>query len=210
MAIPHARGCTRHVTTTGPVRRADAVRNRERVLEAATVELGGRGLDAQMEDIARRAGVGVGTVYRHFPTKEALAEAVVLRHLEELCDRARAGLAEGEAGPALEGFLHWSTRRMVENRCVADTPVRSPALAAAQDELLGLVAELLHAAQRSGDVRHDAVPADVPAIVFGVACASYLGGVKGVSTGGWRRHLALALDALRPEGRRPRRLPPPG
>ena len=87
----------------GATLRADARRNRERVLEAARAAFAERGLEAQMDEIARAAGVGVGTVYRHFETKEALLEAVALEPLGELIERCRAALEEADAGAALEG-----------------------------------------------------------------------------------------------------------
>jgi AcrR family transcriptional regulator len=82
--------------------RADARRNHEKLMAAAAAAFAESGLEAQVEDIARRAGVGVGTVYRHFPTKEALVEALAVQHFERLADIAEEALAE--EGAAWEIF----------------------------------------------------------------------------------------------------------
>src|SRR5438105_699085 len=81
--------------------RADARRNRQRVLEAAEAVLATHGLAAPIDEIARAAGVGVGTVYRHFPTKEALLEAIVLSHLEPILAEVRSLLTAADPGGAL-------------------------------------------------------------------------------------------------------------
>src|SRR6266851_9281961 len=89
-----------------PVRRprADAVRNRERVLEAAKAVFSAGGPDASLDAVARRAGVGIGTLYRHFPTREALFEAVYRREVEHLADLAEQ--LKNEVAPA-EALRHW-------------------------------------------------------------------------------------------------------
>src|SRR3982074_657423 len=90
-----------------PVRRprADAVRNRERVLEAAKAVFSAGGADASLEAVARRAGVGIGTLYRHFPTREALFEAVYRREVEQLADLADQ-LKAGNVPPT-EALRRW-------------------------------------------------------------------------------------------------------
>src|SRR5271156_2374714 len=85
--------------------RADARRNRDRVLEAARTSFGAEGWDVSLDEIARRAGVGAGTVYRHFPTKEALFEAVVFDRLAELVEEARALLDDLDPGSAFWSFV---------------------------------------------------------------------------------------------------------
>jgi AcrR family transcriptional regulator len=85
--------------------RSDSLRNRVRILEAAEEVFGSEGLSVPIDDIAERAGVGVGTIYRHFPTKETLFEAIVLRHFERLVDEARRRGAAEDAAGALFGFL---------------------------------------------------------------------------------------------------------
>ncbi len=87
-------------SATAPDRplRKDAQRNREALLAAAAEAYGERGVDASLEDIARRAGVGIGTLYRHFPTRDALNEAVYRREVESLCDGADELIADAGAG----------------------------------------------------------------------------------------------------------------
>src|SRR5882672_6572811 len=91
-----------------PVRkpRADAVRNRERVLKAAKIVFSTGGAEASLEAVARRAGVGIGTLYRHFPTREALFEAVYRREVDQLGDLADRLVHEGEPVEALRQWLH--------------------------------------------------------------------------------------------------------
>lgn len=85
--------------------RADAVRNRDRVLRVAYETFASEGLTVPVDEIARRAGVGAGTIYRHFPTKEALYAAVVEHRLQEMSDRGRQLLSSGDPGEALFAFL---------------------------------------------------------------------------------------------------------
>src|SRR5689334_6744231 len=85
--------------------RADARRNRARVLEAAGAVFAAEGVGAPTEAVAKRAGVGIGTVFRHFPTKEALLAAVLVERMRGLAEHARAAVAEDDAGAALFGFL---------------------------------------------------------------------------------------------------------
>lgn len=93
--------------------RADARRNRERVLAAAQEAFAAEGISVPLDEIARRAGVGAGTVYRHFPTKEALFAAAIVDRVDRMTGRAREGLAEGGSGrgllrlPEADGFRRW-------------------------------------------------------------------------------------------------------
>src|SRR5262252_1097037 len=86
--------------------RIDAVRNRERVLEAAKAVFSAGGTDASLEAVARRAGVGIGTLYRHFPTREALFEAVYRREVEQLADLAQQLKNEADPVEALHRWMH--------------------------------------------------------------------------------------------------------
>jgi AcrR family transcriptional regulator len=98
--------------------RADARRNRGRVLAAAEEVFAAEGVGAPTEAVARRAGVGIGTVFRHFPTKEALLEAVLVERLRGLAEHARAAAADPDAGGALFGFLeHVVTQSAAKNAC---------------------------------------------------------------------------------------------
>src|SRR3954451_3064354 len=100
---PHLMTVPAHPFIPGPGRplRADARRNRERILKAARAVFADKGIDAQIDDVAKRAKVGVGTVYRHFPTKEALRDALVRERFEEIAGYAREAL---EREDAWDGF----------------------------------------------------------------------------------------------------------
>src|SRR5438477_6854756 len=102
------------------VLRADARRNRERVLEAARRCMAREGLDAQIEEIARTAGVGIGTVYRHFPTKEHLVEALALARFERLAELAREALESDEPWAGFEQFIRTAAMIQSEDRSLSE------------------------------------------------------------------------------------------
>jgi AcrR family transcriptional regulator len=189
--------------------RADARRNRGRVLDAARAAFAERGLEAQMDEIARAAGVGVGTVYRHFETKEALLEAVALEPLGELTERCRAALDEEDAGAALESFMRFAVEKQVHDRCIGESSLgsvaSSPALIEARAALGAVAAELLARAQAAGAIRPDLVVDDLPMLVFGIGNAQRLDACVPVTN--WRRHLEIVLDGIRAPGTAP--LPTP-
>ncbi len=176
--------------------RADARRNRARVLAAAQEAFAAEGLAVPLDEIARRAGVGAGTVYRHFPTKEALFEAVVADRLEALAGEGRAALREPDPGPAFYGFLGRMLADAQQKKDLADAlagagiDLRTSTQSAAAD-LQKQLGELLARAQREGAVRRDIDVADLHAITFGAMAAESRGAGDG-------RLTAIVLDCLRP------------
>lgn len=186
--------------------RADARRNRERIVAAARDVLAEQGIDAQMDDIAARAGVGVGTVYRHFPTKDALVGALAQQHFEVIALLAEAALrGPGAPGERLEGFLWDSARRMHGDAALAEIMAERPqamgSAAAEQGRLLEAVDALVRDAVASGELRADASADDIPTLMCGlgsVMTKSRLGLAVG---GSWERYLTLMLDGLRAAGR---------
>jgi AcrR family transcriptional regulator len=160
--------------------RADAARNRARVLEVAYDTFAAEGLSVPIDEIARRAGVGAGTVYRHFPTKEDLFQAVVADRIRNIVDEGRALVAAEAPGEALFTFL----RSMVLQWGATDRGL-SEALAGfgidvetvipeAEGDFLGMLGDLLRAAQKAGTVRRDVDVPDVKAILVGLqAMQSY-------------------------------------
>ncbi len=181
-------------------RRADAERNRTKVLDAARAAFAEHGADAQMEDVARRAGVGVGTVYRHFPTKQALAAALVDEHFVHWVAYARELLDEPDPWRALVRSFEHCAETQEHDRgyatvlaMVAGQSVAQPPSERMRDEVLATTAQLLARAQAAGAVRPDLVATDLPALYCSVASVVQAG------VADWRRHLELLLDGLRPQ-----------
>ena len=187
-------------TTIPPRRlRADAVRNRAKVLDAARAEFAEHGSEAQMEDVARRAGVGVGTVYRHFPTKQALAEALVEERFERIVAHARALVADEQADPwkRLVRSFEFCGTTQEQDRGVADVLATIACGSggppdAQHDELMALTEQMLDRARAAGVVRADLAAEDMPALYCGLASVVHAG------VADWRRYLELLLDGLRP------------
>jgi AcrR family transcriptional regulator len=179
--------------------RADARRNRDRVLAAAREVFGEQGRDAQVDDVARCATVGVGTVYRHFPTKEALLEALAVDAFERILAVARENLA-GIADPweALTRTLWQGAEMLAGDRALSqvlsEIPGPVPIAAAAQRELDLTMAEMMRRAQAAGALRPDAVLDDIPMVMCGIGAATRK---SHQCPGSWRRHLAIVIDGLR-------------
>lgn len=180
--------------------RADARRNREKVVAAAAAAFAESGLEAQVEDIARRAGVGVGTVYRHFPTKEALVEALAGEHFEDLARIAEAALQEqGEPWEIFAATIWRSANAAAADvawcEIIGGHPTAAQAASPGRVRLAAAMATLIGRAQAAGVMREDATVDDVRTIMCGfghVAAAQRAG-----SPLDWKRFLEIALDGLR-------------
>jgi len=179
--------------------RADARRNRDLVLEAAREAFAAEGSEASLDEIARRAGVGAGTVYRHFPSKEALFEAVVLDRIGELVDEARARSEDPDAGRAFSSFVELLAREGARKRDLVET-LSSDGIhlqlagAPIVRVLLDALGELLGRAQRAGAVRTDIGVDDVMALLTGAAYALCHSRADDEQSG---RLLAIMYDGLR-------------
>jgi AcrR family transcriptional regulator len=186
-------------TVTELPKRADARRNRERVLAAAEAAFAETGLRAPVEEIARRAGVGVGTVCRNFPTKQVLVEAVLEAMYESLLGDAEAALALDDAGTAFETFCNSLADFQARHRALAEsmaTAIDIPASAQrTKAALRAAIARLVANAQESGVIRTDVGPADVTMLFAGVAHATELSGDLEPML--HRRYLTIVLDGLR-------------
>ena len=179
--------------------RADAVRNRAKVLEAARAAFAEHGAEAQMEDVARRAGVGVGTVYRHFPTKEALAEALIEERFDRTITFARKLVAnEPDPWRGLERSFEYCAATQERDRAWAAVLARMVGGAMGprdhqMRQLLAVQEQLISRARAAGVVREDLTAADMPALFCALASVVQAGGRN------WRRYLDLLLDGLRPQ-----------
>ncbi|HLJ04371.1 MAG TPA: helix-turn-helix domain-containing protein [Solirubrobacteraceae bacterium] len=190
--------------------RADAARNRERVLDAAHKCFAEHGVDAQMDDIAAAAGVGVGTVYRHFSTKEALLEGLTFDYFEAQCEVARRAAEAEDPWEGFTAYLREGAEIMASSRglaeVVSDRPDVMQAAALAADTRHGLFAiieGMIGRAQATGALRADFELEDIPMIMCSIGSLHATG--KG---GGWRRLLEVVIDGLRSPGSA--ELPPHG
>jgi AcrR family transcriptional regulator len=152
--------------------RADAQRNRVRVLEAAVAAFASEGLSVPVAEIARRAGVGTGTVSRHFPTKESLYEAIVLSRVEEIVDHAHQLTATRDPAVAFFEFFAYVVEQAATNRGLAEALSGGgfdieAAASRTEHDLEGVERGLLARAQTAGEVRADVTNADVKALVVG-------------------------------------------
>jgi AcrR family transcriptional regulator len=186
-------------TTVERPLRADARRNRARVLEAARAAFAAGGTELPMEDIARRAGVGVGTIYRHFPNKEALLDALVAEHLAVLVERTQAALTQDDAWQAFCDLVRGSATMQAEDLGYCEMVMeqksvsQSEAVAALRDELISETAKLLERAKSGGAMRKDFTIDDVP-----VLFASIAGAIRNSpSPDAWQRQVEFTLDGLR-------------
>jgi AcrR family transcriptional regulator len=186
---------------TERAQRADARRNRAAVLAAAKELFADQGLDAHMPEVAKAAKVGVGTVYRHFPTKSDLIAALVAERFERLADKAREGLEMQDPWEGIAEFIRFSAQIQADDRGLCEVMGSRPKVmdaAAREAELPELCHRLVERAQRSGQLRRDLAWEDIPMIACG------LGGIAqaavGPGAGRWPRLVEIILDGLRAPG----------
>ncbi|WP_238431013.1 TetR/AcrR family transcriptional regulator [Frankia nepalensis] len=181
---------------TGRPLRRDAERNRERILAAARELFTEQGLGVGVDEIARRAGVGMGTLYRRFPNKDALVEETLLTAVGQVRELAAAAIAAEPRGQALREFLMVS---MTDDTCrwafVSHRLWTGRTRAAVAGEVVPLISTMFADAQATGAVRGDAVLADLIVLLRALRVVMEL---SEPSTGTWRRYVGLMLDALRP------------
>ncbi|MGW3632627.1 TetR/AcrR family transcriptional regulator [Streptomyces sp. NPDC005122] len=180
--------------------RADARRNYERLIEEAAVAFAEHGEGASLDDIAKRAGVGSGTLYRHFPTRQALLEAVYVDSIEAIAVRADEIAAELAPGEALVEWLNELSGMMIQVRGLkallgsAVSDGSGAVLTACGTSVKGAAERLVEAAQREGTLRADVEPIEVLRLAHGVATASELADGQGKCI---RRYLSLLTEGLR-------------
>jgi AcrR family transcriptional regulator len=169
--------------------RADAQRNLNRVLEAAAEAFSESGPDVSIDEIARRAGVGHATVFRRFPTKDALIREVIGQRLDELAVLAQSALAADDPGAAFTEYV-WAAMELQArdrglfqcmDRCLNDTKTQ---------EIVAATEQIVARAQNAGAVRRDMSPGEIPNLISAVMTAA--------PPDQWRRHMEVVLDGLRP------------
>ena len=190
--------------------RRDARANRERILCAAADAFAEHGLEASVEEIARRACVGMGTLYRRFPNKAALIDAIFEAHLDELARIAQLALAGPDAWVGLCGFLEQTVSLQARNRGFAEivaVHLRDENLIAkARARVTPLLRRLIERAQAAGELRPDIVYEDISVLLW--TSGRVADATRDTAPEFWRRHLALALDGLRAPNATPLPEPP--
>jgi AcrR family transcriptional regulator len=183
------------------VLRADARRNHEAVIGAAKKLFADEGLDAQMPDVAKAAKVGVGTVYRHFPTKDDLIAALAAERFERLAEKAREGIAAEDPWEGLCDFIRFSAKLQADDRGLCEVMGSRPEVMDTSARAVGLddlCDQIVKRAQRSGELRKDLEWEDIPLIAcsLGRITAAEMGPAKGR----WPRLVEIIIDGLRVPG----------
>jgi AcrR family transcriptional regulator len=178
--------------------RADSARNRQLLIDAAKGAFSEAGLNVSLEEIARRAGVGIGTLYRHFPTREAVVEAVYRREVEQLTQAVPQLLDSSPAAEALHQWMHLfvdyiATKRMIAPSLGTAASRTSPLYATSAELITRAITTLLKRAAAAGDVRKDIDPNDLLRAMVGV---SY-GNPDPAWEASARRLIDLLMDGLR-------------
>ena len=183
--------------------RADAARNRELIIAAAASVFAERGLEAATAEIAHRAGVGEATLFRRFPTKDDLIDAIIETRMAELAVLADAAASEDDPGAALERFMQDLVKQFSRDRgffeaagqrCMTD-PRFQPLRERAQEA----IGRVLKGAQDAGAVRRDLSPADI-SFLAGSALYAMEVSKPGLRDDLWKRYLRVILDGMKPEG----------
>jgi AcrR family transcriptional regulator len=197
-------------TSERPLRR-DAERNRQRILDTAGQLFAERGLGVSLDEIARHAGVGVGTVYRRFPDKDQLIDALFEARIDEILAVATSSLEMSDPWEALVHFLVRSMELQVEDRALKEllhsTTEAHARVERGRRQIQPVVEAILVRAQQAGVVREDLAITDLPLLQHAIGeVADY---TREVSPEAWRRIMLIALDGLRPDRRRPSPMPVP-
>lgn len=194
---------------SAPVLRADAERNRERILAAAREVFAERGLDAPLEVIAQRAGVGQATLYRRFPRREDLIVACFAPKLAEYAAAVEEALAAPDSWTGFCAFFEHVCAMQAADQGVQDvlttTFPTDPAVEAQRTQAFARFGELVRRAQAEGSLRADFVPEDL--VLLLMANAGVVRAMRHAAPDAWRRFVGMMIHALRADGAQP--LPPP-
>ncbi|MDX6727198.1 MAG: hypothetical protein QOK49_2003 [Baekduia sp.] len=200
LGAPTSLACVTPATRRAP--RRDAQRNRERIIEAAREVVAERGVAAKMEDVATRAGVGIGTLYRFVPTKEALFGGILREQADRLARMAREALALPDGASPFRSWMveaaEWQSANRAFINVLAARDAGRPVPHLLSEELRTLLDEIVRRGQADGDLRADVAASDVLMVLLAVARISE--GTAATARAYATRFLALQLDALRPDG----------
>jgi AcrR family transcriptional regulator len=178
--------------------RADAARNRQRVLAAAAEVFAERGLDVSLDEVAHAAGVGVGTLYRRFPDKQALVDALFEDKVENMVVLAREAEAFEDPWEGFVYFMEHALERQVRNRGLREVLLRSEFVCAGaartREAVTPILTAIIERAQASGKLRPDVVVNDVPMLVTMLGAVSDYVGPNDPEL--WQRYMVLILDGL--------------
>jgi AcrR family transcriptional regulator len=191
--------------------RRDAQRNRDAIVAAARQVFCDHGLEAPLEQIARRAGVGIATLYRRFPSRAALLDAVLTDNLQAHIDAAERALTADDPWEGFASYLEASCRLQATDRGLSDVMgmrfPRATAVEAAKTRLFEVLGQVIDRAQRSGQLRADLTLEDLAYLNW--ANSRILPAVRAAGApDAWQRHLGLLLDGLRAERAHPLPQPP--
>jgi AcrR family transcriptional regulator len=197
------------MTSVRPLRQ-DAARNRERLVLAARAVFRRKGLDAPLEEIAREAGVAIGTLYNRFPSRGELIDAALAPLAERAVQLAGQAALADDPWDGFASLIEGTCALLADDRGYADV-YRSrvpgtPVIAAAQERLSVLKAAIMDRAKRAGVLRQDLQSTDVVLLTWSIVAT--IDATRDVAPTAWRRHLALVLDALRPGAAHPLPVPP--
>jgi AcrR family transcriptional regulator len=182
--------------------RADSSRNRQLLIDASKAGFSEVGLNVSLEEIARRADVGIGTLYRHFPSREAIVEAVYRREVEQLAEAAPQLLETSRAGEALHRWMHLfvdfiATKRLIAPSLGALAARTTPLHATPAELITRAISTLVKHAIVNGDVRKDIDPSDLLRALVGMSYGSPDAGWEASA----RRLIDILMDGLRRNGR---------
>ncbi len=189
--------------------RSDARRNRERLVASARALFAAAGVDVSVEEITHHAGLGMGTLYRHFPTKDELIDAVLEDAFAEIVRLAERAVAEEDAWAGFTGFLEDALALHAHNRGVKDvlaTWAHGAQREAMRRRVRPLVRRMVERAQEQGTLRADFSPEDLPVVFWTAGRVIETAGQ--VAPDYWRRYLAFLLDGLRASSATPLPTPP--
>jgi len=196
------------MTTVRPLRQ-DAARNRERLVTAAREVFGRKGLDSPLEEIARQAGVAIGTLYNRFPTRGELVDAALGPVAQRGAEIAERAARADDPWDGFASFMEGISELLAADRGYADVHRSgipdTPVIDAARERMTAAKAAVVGRAKAAGVLRADVESSDLVLLIWGIAATA--DATREAAPDAWRRHLALLLDGLRPGAAHPLPVP---